>query len=116
MSTLEISPSQAIIQLQRDLRMSQNDLADALNASPRTIERWRTNETFPQRDARQRLADLIALDQRLRDTFDSTEAIQSWLHTSNRYLGGLTPAEVTRVGRLDRVDAALEALDSGIFL
>ncbi len=34
----------------------------------------------------------------------------------NRYLGGLTPAEAVRVGRTDRAEAALEALDSGVFV
>jgi transcriptional regulator with XRE-family HTH domain len=114
--TLEMTPSQAIAQLERDLHLSPSELADALNASPRTVERWRASETYPQRDARQRLAELIALDTRLHDTFDSPDAIRTWLHSSNRYLGGITPAEAARIGRIDRVEAALEALDSGIFL
>ena len=35
---------------------------------------------------------------------------------SNRYLGGMTPADAVRAGRIDRVEAALEAFDSGVFL
>jgi hypothetical protein len=59
---------------------------------------------------------LLGLDARLRETFDSAEAIRGWLNAENRYLGGLTPAEAVRAGRVDRVEAALEALDSGVFI
>jgi hypothetical protein len=62
------------------------------------------------------LAGLLALDVRLRETFDSAEESREWLNAENRYLGGLTPAEAVRAGRVDRVEAALEAIDSGIFV
>ena len=58
----------------------------------------------------------MALDRWLREAFDSPEAIRDWLNAENRYLGGLTPTEAVQVGRFDRVEAALEALDSGIFV
>ena len=113
---LEVTPAQAIEQLENDLSLSTNELAGALRTSPRTIKRWRDGETHPQHDMRRRLAALVALDRHLRETFTSPEAVRDWLHTSNRYLGGLTPADAVRVGRIDRVEAALEALDSGVFM
>jgi transcriptional regulator with XRE-family HTH domain len=113
---LDVTPAQAIAQLQREFGLSAQELAGALDASPRTIERWLKGETYPQHETRQRLAALIALDRRLRETFEGTEAIRSWLHLPNRFLGGLTPADAIRVGRFDRVDAALEALESGVFV
>lgn len=113
---LDVTPAQAVEQLERDLGLSSQELAGALDASPRTVERWRTSETYPQREARMRLAAMVSLDRRLRDTFTTREAIRAWLHADNRYLGGITPAEALRVGRFDRVEAALEALDSGVFL
>jgi ribosome-binding protein aMBF1 (putative translation factor) len=116
MATLQLTPDQAIVRLSRDLGLSTATLAQATGASPRTVERWRAGETLPQREARRRLAALLALDRRLRETFDSSEAIRAWLHSENRYLGGLTPAEAVQAGRVDRADAALEALDSGIFV
>ncbi|MHB1005347.1 MAG: MbcA/ParS/Xre antitoxin family protein [Chloroflexota bacterium] len=57
-----------------------------------------------------------ALRHRLLGTFTTAEAARAWLNAANRYLGGLTPADALRVGRLDRVEAALEALDSGVFI
>jgi hypothetical protein len=44
------------------------------------------------------------------------ESRRAWLRSDNPYLGGLTPLEVLRAGRTDRVEAALEALDSGMFV
>jgi hypothetical protein len=48
--------------------------------------------------------------------FDSPEAIRGWLNTKNRYLGGLIPTNAVQVGHFDRVEGALEALDSGTFI
>lgn len=50
-----------------------------------------------------------------RETFTTEEAARRWLHApSLYYLGGLTPADALRVGRIDRAAAGLEALDSGV--
>ena len=113
---LDVTPAQAIEQLQREFGLSAQELAGALDASPRTIERWRKSETYPQHETRQRLAALISLERRLRDSFEASDAIQGWLHLPSHFLGGLTPADAIRVGRFDRVDAALEALESGVFV
>src|ERR671910_217081 len=69
------------------------DPAFDLAATPRTLEGWRAGGTYPQRDTRRRLAELVELDRHLRETFDDREAIGRWLSTPNRYLGGLRPVE-----------------------
>ncbi len=56
------------------------------------------------------------LRQRLHETFFSSEAIESWLTRPNPFLGNLSPIEVIQNGHIDRVLAALEALDSGVFI
>lgn len=113
---LETTAAQAVEGLMKDGGLSARELADALDATPRTIERWRTEGTHPQRETRRRLAALVELDRHLRDTFEHREAARAWLEAPSQYLGGLRPIEAMRVGRVDRVDAALEALDSGVFL
>jgi transcriptional regulator with XRE-family HTH domain len=115
MVTIQQTLAEMVEQLSRDLGLSAPELASALGISPRTLDRWRNGEVMPQREARQRLANLTALDRRLHDTFVD-EDVAGWLRTDNRYLGGLTPAEVIAVGRFDRVEGALEVIDSGIFL
>ena len=113
---LEVAPHRIIDQVCADFGLSDADLARALEAHPRTVDRWRTGATYPQRETRQRLKELLELDRHLRETFEPAGAIKEWLHSPSRYLGGLTPADAIRVGRFDRVEAALEALDSGVFL
>jgi transcriptional regulator with XRE-family HTH domain len=99
-----------------DMGLSKKELADALKTTPRTVERWPSGGTYQQRDTRRRLAALVELDRHLRDTFEDRGATRGWLGTPNRYLRGLRPVEAVRFGRVDRVEAALEALDSGAFV
>ena len=115
-AVLEVSPRQAIDTLEKSLSMSEDELAQALNINRRTLQRWRTGMAYPQQLARQRLAELLRLEQRVGQAFQGRDALRRWFHTESRYLGGMTPAEAIHVGRLDRVEAALEALDSGVFL
>jgi transcriptional regulator with XRE-family HTH domain len=108
--------SHALDQLEEDLGLDADELAGALAVSARSLERWRSGETYPQREARRRLETLIELNARLREMFDSQDAIRMWMHGSNRYLRGLKPAEAAKVGRLDLITATLDALDAGIFI
>lgn len=113
---LEMSPRQALDRLESDLGLTPEDLVGALDIDRRTLKRWLGGETYPQREARRRLVELLGLSQRLCESFDSPEGAREWLHAPSRYLGGITPAEALRSGRLDRVEAAFEALESGIFI
>ncbi|MGI8857323.1 MAG: antitoxin Xre/MbcA/ParS toxin-binding domain-containing protein [Thermomicrobiales bacterium] len=113
---LDTTPRQAVEQVQRILALSDDELAYILSASPRTLNRWRSSETYPQHEARERLATLVSLAERLAETFRTEEASHTWMRASHRYLGGFTPTEAIRAGRVDRVDAALGALDAGIFI
>ncbi len=116
MAMLDMGPRQAIEEIERTLHLSDRELAHQLSASPRTLNRWRTNETYPQHEARERLAALVALAEHLRETFQTPEALSLWLDSASRYLGNFTPADAIRAGRLDRVEAALGAFDAGVFL
>ena len=113
---LEMTPRQALDVLQKGMGLSEEQLAEVLGASRRTVQRWRAGTAYPQQLARQRLAELLRLQRRVRETFKGRDAVRRWFHSESRYLGGMTPAEAIRVGRLDRVEAALEALDSGVFV
>ncbi len=113
---LDVVPSQALEILQRDLGLSTDELARALQVNPRTIERWRTGDSYPQREARQRLKALGDVHRHLGQTFRDYAGARQWLDDPSRYLGWLTPREVLRAGRFDRVEAALTVLDSGIFI
>ena len=100
---LEITPARAVERLEEDLGLTRGELAAALGATSRTLERWRAGATHPQRDARQRLAALLNLDEHLRDTFTDWEAGRECLHAPNPYLVGLKLADYLRAGCDDRV-------------
>ncbi len=116
MTTLNMTAGQAVERLERDLGLQMDELAGALDVSARSVERWRTGATYPQRDARERFAILLRLDSRLQDTFESRDAIKLWMHSESRYLRGLKPIEAAKVGRFDVIEAALDALDAGVFV
>jgi DNA-binding transcriptional regulator YiaG len=113
---LDITPRRAIEKIERSLGMPEDELAQALSANRRTLRRWRAGTAHPQQLSRQRLAELLRLQQRVSETFEGRDAVRRWFQSESRYLGGMTPAEAIRVGRIDRVEAALEALHSGAFL
>jgi hypothetical protein len=99
-----------------DLGLSAKDLTGALSVDRKTLERWVKGETYPQREARKRLIALLTLRDRLAESFEDLAGAREWLNAPARYLGGITPAEALRTGRMDRVEAALEVLESGIFV
>lgn len=102
--------------LERDLDVSIDTLALALAVDRRTVERWRANQSVPQGKTRERLGELIALRDQLLQMFGTPDAARDWLRSSSRYLGGFTPEESLRAGRIDRVRADLDGLAAGVFL
>ena len=113
---LEMTPHEVIEQLESDLGLTTGDLARMLDSSTRTIDRWRTGQAYPQNAMRRQLAELEALHHHLLETFATAAAARAWLRQTSHYLSGLTPLEALKADRPDRVEAALEALDTGIFV
>src|SRR4051812_27290572 len=104
---LGMTPAQAVELLDADLGLSIKDLQVLLDTDPRNIRAWIAEQAYPQREARRRLAELLQLDRHLREAFTAMEGARDWLRDPSRYLAGLTPLDVLRVGRVDRVEAAL---------
>ncbi|MGH2614380.1 MAG: hypothetical protein ACRDJC_04015 [Thermomicrobiales bacterium] len=102
--------------LERDLGLSIETIALALDVDRRTIERWRVDQSVPQGKTRERLGDLIALRDQLLRLFETPDVAREWLQSSSRYLGGFTREEALRAGRLDRVRADLEGLMAGVYV
>lgn len=111
---LDTTPERAIAELESRLSLREPDIALALGISTRSLHRWSSGESHPQRESRVRLARMLALAEHLEETFG--EGAAEWLGSDSRYLGGIKPIEALRAGRMDRVEDALEALDSGIVL
>jgi DNA-binding transcriptional regulator YiaG len=113
----QIDPRASIDQLQRDLGLSPRELASALGISTRTLERWRSGiYIVPQGETRERLQDLMDLHRQLNETIVEGPETSDWLNTRRAFLGNLTPIEVIRAGRADRVRDFLTAIDHGIYV
>src|SRR5687768_1666866 len=97
---IEAATDRLLARFEREMGLMPAELADALGVSQRTVSRWRAGETLPQRAARAKLAELDELGRHLFRTFED-EAVPIWLRTPNRYLGGVTPAEMLRLGRFE---------------
>ena len=82
-----MSPSRAVERLEAGIGLGGGELAGVLGTSARTVERWRSGRTC-QREARERLAGLIALERHLGETFKDTEAAGSWLRAGSCSSGG----------------------------
>ena len=121
-TALQLAPGQVLRSLLDDLGMEDRDLRVVFDVEQRSIEKWLAGETIPQRETRRRLNELAALHHHLGETFVSYEGARLWLRAPSRYLAGLTPLQVLRAGdaehvtSVERIEEALEALDSGAFL
>lgn len=100
----------------RDLGLSLDTIALAVHVDRRTVERWRSRGSMPQGKTRERLADLLELRDRLLRLFGTPELAQEWLRGESRYLGGFTPLEALKAGRVDRVRADLDGLTAGVYV
>lgn len=103
-------------ELEQQLGLSAMTIAQALEVDRRTVERWHANKSVPQGKTRARLAELIGLRDYMLDLFGSVDTAQAWLTTPSAYLGGFTPEEALKAGRIDRVRADLDGLAAGIYL
>ncbi len=102
--------------LERDLGISLETIAQALDVDRRTVERWRASQSVPQGRTRQRLGEFVALRDHLLRMFGTAQAAQEWLRAGSAYLGGFTPQEALKAGRVDRVRADLDGLAAGVYL
>lgn len=100
--------------IEKDLGLSVVELGSALGVSADTIECWRCGDSTPDGEARQRLDQLLALREHLRETL-APDSIRDWLRWTPVYLGGITPAEAIARGQADRVETLLTIIDYGIF-
>ena len=65
---------------------------------------------------RSKKTDEAALDDDLAATFTSSGASDRWLRTPNPILNGDQPIECLKRREYDRVHAALEALNTGVYI
>ncbi|MXW42899.1 MAG: DUF2384 domain-containing protein [Acidimicrobiia bacterium] len=89
------------------------DLARISETSPRSVSRWRSQETTPRRESEERLLELRAVVDLAR-TVMSDDAARFWLRSPNRNLGYEKPIDLIAGGAYQRVVDLLLALAEGI--
>jgi uncharacterized protein (DUF2384 family) len=107
---------EAIDRLTASFGITESQFASVLGVQARTVERWKAESSFPQHESRRRFEALVALADELDRSFASSEGARSWLHSESGYFGGLEPIDALLRGRIDLVDAALEAMHAGTFV
>ncbi len=103
-----------IDRLMTELGLSRAEFAAALDASERSVARWRAGEHVPQYEARARLEEMTALADRMQASFADSAAAAAWLRAPIGQSGGKAPLDAFLRGRFDAVEAALDARDADI--
>lgn len=97
------------------LQLDWDEIAAVVGVDRSTIHRWRTQESVPRRMAWSRLAQLEDLLQMLARVFAGPDVARTWIRDSRPdTLGGrVTPLDVMKSGRIDKVLGLLQFLARG---
>lgn len=92
--------------------ITQEELAQAVGASVRTVQNWTSGTARPRGKNAERLLDVAQVVKDLGEIYRD-EGIQIWLHSRNRHLGGRRPMELLTAGALDEVFTEVDNLVRG---
>ena len=97
------------------LRLEWDEIAAIVGVNRSTLHRWRTHESMPRPMAWSRLAQLEDLLQLLPRVFAGPDLARTWLTNSrpNALGGRMSPLDVMKSGRIDRVLGLLQYLARG---
>jgi putative toxin-antitoxin system antitoxin component (TIGR02293 family) len=103
------------LQLRKEVKCSQEQLARLIGVSVKTISRWEQEESRPSLLARQRIVEIQRVLQKAKELFKPGKAGE-WLRTPNEILDGRTPLEELTQGSegINRVLNLLNKLEWGI--
>lgn len=94
-------------------QLSLAELGGIVEADQRTVTRWLTGESVPQRLSRKTLLELAYVAEELAAVL-RLEDRNIWIHSPNRLLGHDSPADRIREGDYRSVLALIDALADGI--
>lgn len=93
---------------------SVTELADLLDVHRSQPGRWLKRESAPGPSARRVVDDLALVATKYVSAWPA-ETIRDWLTGDNAFLGGATPKDMLRRGRVSEVLAALEGELAGVY-
>lgn len=78
------------------------EVANLLGSRPETVSRWNQGRAYPRANTEKTLLELEYIVDQLADFYEPNEARQ-WIFAPQKILGGTSPAELIRDGRIDEV-------------
>lgn len=97
------------------LGLTQDQVGQIVDASPRSVSRWSAGEVVPQRLNRQRLVELAYVAEAATEVMPR-EAANEWMFTPNRMLAHDTPASRIHDGDYKDVMDLIEAIADGVVM
>jgi len=109
-------PMAAAIDVAKQYRLSDQQVAHVLGISPRTLARHKTGHKPLNALQSDRIFRLARIASHAEDVFESRESALDWLKSPNRALGGAIPLELldTDAGTV-MVDEVLTRIDYGVY-
>jgi DNA-binding transcriptional regulator YiaG len=91
------------------------EVANLLGTRPETVSRWNHGRAYPRVKTEKKLRDLEYIIDQLADFYEPNEARQ-WIFAPQKRLGGISPAELIRSGRIDEVMRLVGQLRDAVHL
>jgi transcriptional regulator with XRE-family HTH domain len=101
-----------IERLPAELGLTRAEFALALDASERSVARWKIGGSYPQYESRARLEEMTGLADRMRTSFSDPAAAAAWLRAPSAYFDCSAPIDAFLRGHFAAVEAALDAFDA----
>lgn len=91
------------------------EVANLLGTRPETVSRWNQGRAYPQARTEKTLLELEFVVDQLSDFYEPNEARQ-WIFAPQKHLGGSSPAELIREGRIDEVRRLVNQLRDAVYI
>ena len=91
------------------------EVANLLGTRPETVSRWNQGRAYPHSNTEKVLLELEFIVDQLSDFYEPNEARQ-WIFSPQKHLGGVSPAELIRQGRIEEVRRLVNQLREGVYL
>jgi transcriptional regulator with XRE-family HTH domain len=95
--------------------MRHTEVANLLGTRPETVSRWNQGRAYPHARTERLLLELEFIIDQLADFYEPREARQ-WIFSPQRLLGGVSPAELIREGRIEEVRRLVDQLRDAVYL
>jgi hypothetical protein len=100
--TMTSAVARRLDSLRRRGAMKNIEVANLLGTRPETVSRWNQGRAYPHANTEKTLLELEYIVDQLADFYEPNEARQ-WIFAPQKLLGGASPAELIRTGRIDEV-------------